>query len=256
MGHTEAYPQAFLLNQLPWGYGPQAWGSGNANQGGQGQGLGQGQGPGQNFGSGGFGPGQAAFGQGGFGQGGYQGGYGSPYGQSGIGWGQQRQLSHNDIGEVVRQLLPLLPQVLAQAQQQPQAAYGFGPYNQGPYNQQWGQSSRTLSQQDVNEVVRQILPAVPQIVSLLQGQGGQHMGAAIYGSGQGWSGQPWQGQYGQQQPLGPFASAAYGGGQGSGQSQYNRQLNQADIGEVVRQLTAVIPQVIANLQNQQQQRPI
>jgi len=71
------------------------------------------------------------------------------------GWGQQRQLSPQDIGEVVRQIVPLLPHILAQAQtQQPfQAAYG----------------QRQLTPYDVNEVVRQILPVIPQVVGLLQG---------------------------------------------------------------------------------------
>ncbi len=207
-----------------------------------------------------------------------------PFGQSGIGagigaWGQQRQLSYHDVGEVVRQLLPLLPQVVGQAQYQPQAAYGYG-----PYGQQWplAQAQRTLTQQDVNEVVRQILPIVPQIVSLLQGQAGPQA-AAIHGGygggGYGWSQQPWgqigAGQSGfgfnplgqnpwghQQQPFGQFGSqfgslpayqAAYGGTQGWGQQ---RQLNQADVGEVARQLSAIIPQVIANLQAQQQQRVV
>jgi hypothetical protein len=50
----------------------------------------------------------------------------------------------------------------------------------------------------------------------------------------------------------PF-QAAFGGGQGFGQQ---RHLTQQDIGEVVRQLTAVIPQVINNLQTFNQQRAI
>src|SRR5260370_14883565 len=77
-------------------------------------------------------------------------------------WGgqQQRQLSQQDVSEVVRQLVPVLPQILAQAQS-PHAAIGYAAYGQAP---------RQLSQQDVNEVVRQILPIVPQIVGALQGQ--------------------------------------------------------------------------------------
>src|SRR5437762_1781405 len=108
--------------------------------------------------------------------------YGQPYGQQfgggfgyGAGWGtqpqawgqqplwgglQQRQLSQQDVSEVVRQLVPALPQILAQAQQ-PHAAIGYAAFGQAP---------RLLSQQDVNEVVRQILPIVPQIVGMLQGQ--------------------------------------------------------------------------------------
>ena len=64
-----------------------------------------------------FGLGQAAYGQQ-FGQPAFGGQYfGQPnIGQMGQSWGQQRQLSHHDVSEVVRQLIPLLPQVLAQAQ--------------------------------------------------------------------------------------------------------------------------------------------
>jgi hypothetical protein len=136
---------------------------------------------------------------------------------------------------VVRQIVPLLPVMLAQAQQ-PMAAFGYGGYSQGP---------RMLGPQDVNEVVRQILPIVPQIVSALQG--GQGLHPAGYG-GYGGFGQFGQSFYGQ-----PFL-AAFGGGQGWGQPQ--RQLSQQDIGEVVRQLTAAIPQVISNLQAFNQQRAI
>src|SRR5882757_4297525 len=101
-----------------------------------------------------YGLGQAAYGQQ-FGQYG-----GQQFGQPNIGqpntgawglgagwgtqpaWGQQhRQLSQYEVGDVVRQLVPLLPQILAQAQQQPQAAYGYGAYGQFP---------RPLTQQDVN----------------------------------------------------------------------------------------------------------
>src|SRR5882724_11238061 len=64
--------------------------------------------PGMNFGLG-----QAAYGL-------QSGPYGT--GQFGGAWGQ-RQLSPQDIGEVVRQMVPLLPQILAQSQQ-PMAAFG------------------------------------------------------------------------------------------------------------------------------------
>jgi hypothetical protein len=183
----------------------------------------------------GYGLGQAAYGQ---------------FGQPNIGaWGQggwgQRQLSQQDVGEVVRQLVPLLPVVLAQAQQQPMAAIGYGGYNQGP---------RMLTPHDVNEVVRQILPIVPQIVGLLQG-GGQWPHQAGFGAhgGLGQFGQPFQPQFAfGQAGMQPF-QAAFGGGQGFGQQ---RHLTQQDIGEVVRQLTAVIPQVINNLQTFNQQRAI
>lgn len=268
MIHSEAYPQASFSNPQLWGLvnpqGAQYYGQGGLGQ--QGSIFGQGSV---------FGPGQAAFGQ--------PGSYSSPFGQAGP-WGQgpniwQRQLSQQDIGEVVRQLLPLLPQVVAQAQQQPQAAFGYNPYaQQGPF----GQGHRQLTQQDVNEVVRQLLPILPQIVSLLQGQSGPQA-TAIHGGGYGWGNQqhqPWQigqagygqnpwSQYGQQQygqqqqPFGlfgsglPFQAAFGGGGQSWGQSWgQQRQLSQADVSEVVRQLSATIPQLIANLQafNQQQQQ--
>ncbi len=217
-------------------------------------------------------------------------GYGPNFGNN-QGWGQnaggnfggqwqQRQLSHQDVGEVVRQLLPILPQVIAQAQHQPQAAFGqggYGAYGAG-YGGSYGPGARNLSQQDVNEVVRQILPVIPQIVSLLQGQQQQGSYAnAVYGGGpawnsnqgwnnqggnQGWNNQAWhnpaqhnQGAFGNQNPyqsnaFGPFGQAAFGGNQGLGQQ---RQLNQAEVGEIVRQLTAALPQVIANLQAINQQ---
>jgi hypothetical protein len=223
---------------------PQHWGMFNYGQPQGGQGT---QGAG-NW------PGLAAYSQ--FGQpnvGGWnQGGWGGH-----TSWGQ-RHLSQQDVGEVVRQLLPLLPVVLAQAQQQPMAAFGYGGYNQGP---------RMLTPQDVNEVVRQILPIIPQIVGLLQ-SGGQwsHQGYAGQGGyggsgqiGQPFHGQPFQPQFASAQfPFGqagmPPYQAAFGGGQGWGQPQ--RHLTQQDIGEVVRQLTAAIPQVINNLQTFNQQRAI
>lgn len=260
MGYSEAY------QANPW-QNPQGWGQANPLHALLQNVLGQG---------GGQGIGQAAFGQG---------GYGSPFGQAawggqgqwgqsgwgqgpwgGAGWGQ-RQLSHHDIGEVVRQLLPLLPHVVAQAQQ-PQAAFGYGGFGQGGFGQggfgygPFGQGQRQLSQQDIGEVVRHILPILPQVVSALQGQQGPYA-AAVYGN-YGWPGQGHSpfGQYGLGQgggqggwgfgqqggQFGPL-QAAFGRGQG-----YGPQFNQADIGEVVRQLTAVIPQVIANLQQAQQQQ--
>jgi len=242
----------------------------------------------------------------GFGQ--HQQGWGNPYGQpafgygpnfgGGQGWGQnfggqyggqwsQRQLSHHDVGEVVRQILPILPQVIAQAQQSQQASFGQGGYGGYGFGAAYGQAGRNLSQQDVNEVVRQILPVIPQIVGLLQQQGGQQgsYGNAVYGGGQGlnhlgwnnqgwnnpgWNNQGWQNPglhnqggysnqnpyqlslFGQNQPnaFGPYGQAAFGGNQGYGQQ---RQLNQAEVGEIVRQLTAALPQVIANLQAINQQ---
>lgn len=238
MSLHEAQQQSSLFNPQLWGQTGQQFG----------QGFGQ-----QNYGYNPnvFGLGQAAFGQ--------NSGYG-------MGIGQQRQLTAQDANEVVRQLLPLLPQIIAQAQQQPQAAFGYG----GGY----GSGQRNLTQQDVNEVVRQILPIVPQIVAQLQGQPpthaiygqGQHAGPFGYGQGQnagpfsyGWGAnqsyqqnpgfqQPWQQQW-------PQMQAAFGGyqhGIGGGQ----RQLSQQDVTEVARQLASILPQVIQNLQATGQQRNV
>jgi hypothetical protein len=131
----DVYQQSSWQNPMQW--------SGNSHT------------PGTNFGLG-----QAAYGL-------QSGPYGT--GQLGGGWGQ-RQLSPLDISEVVRQMVPLLPQILAQSQQQPLAAYGYG------INQ------RQLSPQDINEVVRQLLPILPQIIGAIQqGQSPMHA-AAIYGN--------------------------------------------------------------------------
>jgi hypothetical protein len=196
--------------------------------------------------SGGFG--QAAYGQ-------QPGQFG--FGQSGGAWGQ-RQLSPQDVGEVVRQIVPLLPQVLAQSQQQPLAAFGYGGYGMG--------QQRQLTPGDVNEVVRQLLPMLPQIVGAIQhGQHGQYgqmpMHIAAMHGGLGQFGQtpfgqsPYaqspfgQGQIGQFGPQSQFGQsgwpmqAAYGT-QGFGA----RQLSPQDVNEVVRQLTTIIPQVMGNLQ--------
>jgi hypothetical protein len=158
-------------------------------------------------------------------------------------WGgqQQRQLSPQDVSEVVRQLVPALPQILAQAQQ-PHPAFGYAAF---------GQSPRQLSQQDVNEVVRQI---VPQIVGMLQGQP-QLQHAAMQGG-------PGSGQFGQGNPAqnfgaqfgGPQFQSAFGAPTASGQHQ--RQLTQQDVTDITRQLIGVIPQVIGNLQAFNQQRMI
>src|SRR5207245_4590212 len=111
---------------------------------------------------------------------------------SGLGWGQQgfgqRQLSPQDVGEVVRQIAPLLPQILAQTQQ-PQAAFGYGGYGFG--------QQRQLTPWDVNEVVRQLIPVLPQIVAAIQqGQTPLHMAAMHGGLGQGGFGQGGFGQGG------------------------------------------------------------
>jgi hypothetical protein len=191
----------------------------------------------QSWQSHGSGLGQAGFGQ----QFGAQQPMGA-FGYNNLGWGaqpqgwgqQQRQLSQNDISEVVRQLLPALPQILAQAQQSP-ASLGYAAYGQMP---------RLLNQQDVNDVVRQILPFVPQIVGTLQGQSHlQQMGGGMQGG-------PF-GQYGS-----PQFQSAFGGPALWGQPQ--RQLSQQDVADITRQLVGLIPQVIGNLQtlNQNQQRMI
>src|SRR5712672_1481264 len=215
------------------------------------------------YGLGGYGLGQAAFGQP-YGQYGGQpstGGFG--YGaQGGVqGWGQQqqpqwggpqqRQLSQQDVSEVVRQLVPALPQILAQAQS-PHVGIGYAAY---------GQSPRQLSQQDVNEVVRQILPIVPQIVGTLQGQpqlqyaamqGGQGLGQQGLGQfGQGYPGQNPGTQFGF---GGPQMQSAFGAPAAWGQHQ--RQLTQQDVTDITRQLIGVIPQDIGNLQAFNQQRMI
>lgn len=215
------------------------------------------------FGLGGYGPGQAAYGQqysqyggqpstGAFG---YNAGWGAQpqgWGQQQQPWsgGQQRQLSQQDVSEVVRQLVPALPQILAQAQQ-PHAPVGYAAYGQAP---------RLLSQQDVNEVVRQILPIVPQIVGMLQGQPQLQYAAMQGGLGQG------LGQFGQGNPLQNFGTqhgmpqfqSAFGSPGGFGQhlGQQQRQLSQQDVADITRQLIGMIPQVIGNLQGFNQQRMI
>lgn len=250
------------------------------------------QSPGQAFagapmqGSGGFGSslGQAAYGQplGQFGYG--QQPHVGAFGQA-AGWGAhsafqpslfqpvsfqsswgQRQLSPQDVGEVVRQIAPILPQIIAQAQQP-----------QGIGSAAYGLPQRQLTPQDVNEVARHLLPLVPQIVGALQGQP-QLQQAAMYG-GLGASGQfgqpgfgqnsnqlggpfqinqPWQ----QQQPFGqfagPYAQAAFGGpaSWSTPWGQPQRQLTQQDAAEVARQLVGLIPQVIGNLQAFNQPRMI
>ena len=170
-------------------------------------------------------------------------------------WGgqQQRQLSQQDVSEVVRQLVPALPQILAQAQPQ-HAPIGYAAYGQVP---------RTLSQQDVNEVVRQILPIVPQIVGMLQNQPQLQYAAMLGGQGFGQQGfgQQGFGQFGQGNPVQNFGAqfgvpqfqSAFGAPAAWGQQ---RQLTQQDVADVTRQLIGVIPQVIGNLQAFNQQRMI
>jgi hypothetical protein len=211
--------------------------------------------------TGGYGLGQAAYGQQ-YGQYGgqpsmgvgYNPGWGAQPQAQGWGqmqqpqWGsqQQRQLSQQDVSEVVRQLVPVLPQILAQTQQ-PHAAIGYAAYGQAP---------RQLSQQDVNEVLRQLLPIVPQIVGTLQGQP-QLQYAAMQGG-------PGLGQFGQGNPAqNPGAQFGFGGPQWQSAfgapatwGQHQRQLTQQDVSDITRQLIGVIPQVIGNLQAYNQQRMI
>jgi hypothetical protein len=224
-------------------FGPQQWGAFGSQAG-------------QPYG-GGFG--QAAYGQ-------QHGQYGAqqPFGASGynpgwggqpMGWGQpqwggqQRQLSQQDVNEVVRQLIPALPQILAQAQT-PIAGIGYAAYGQAP---------RQLSPQDVNEVVRQILPIVPQMVGMLQSQqqppyaamqGGPSLGqfAGLGQFGLGHPAQTWGTQFGA-----PQFQSAFGAPSAFGQQ---RQLTQQDVADITRQLVGIIPQVIANLQAYGQQRMI
>jgi hypothetical protein len=266
---------AAFNSQQPYG----AWSNAPSMQAIGGYGLG-------GYGLGSYGLGQAAYGQqygqyGGqpsIGAFGYNAGWGAqPQGShqgSQQGWGQQqqpqwggqqRQLSQQDVSEVVRQLVPVLPQILAQAQQ-PHAAIGYAAFGQVP---------RQLSQQDVNEVVRQILPIVPQIVGMLQGQpqlqyaamqgggfGLGQQGIGQQGFGQQGFGQQGLGQFGQGNPLQNFGAqfgapqfqSAFGAPAGWGQQQ--RQLTQQDVADVTRQLLGVIPQVIGNLQAFNQQRAI
>ena len=210
---------------------------------------------------GGYGLGQAAYGQQ-YGQYGgqpsmgvgYNPGWGAQPQAQGWGqmqqpqWGgqQQRQLSQQDVSEVVRQLVPVLPQILAQTQQ-PHAAIGYAAYGQAP---------RQLSQQDVNEVVRQLLPIVPQIVGTLQGQP-QLQYAAMQGG-------PGLGQFGLGNPAqNPGAQFGFGGPQWQSAfgapatwGQHQRQLTQQDVSDITRQLIGVIPEVIGNLQAYNQQRMI
>jgi hypothetical protein len=178
---------------------------------------------------------QAQLGQAAMGQGAY-GGFGNPMGgQSAAGWGgPQRQLSQQDVSNILQQIAPVLPQIIAQAQQnqyQPMAAYGGGFGGQ-----------RSLSPQDVSEVVRQILPIIPQLVQSMQQQGGQ-MGLGQIGLGQmgfgqggmGTSGHGWQGQ------------AAYGAVQQTPfQQPISQRLTHHDVHDIVRQLSDVIQQQANN----------
>ena len=98
---------------------------------------------------------------------------------------QQRTLSPQDVNEVVRQILPVIPQLLQSMQGQNwQGGFGQTGLGQnggfGQWSQGWGQAaygptqpanptpqngSRQLSQQDVNEVVRQLAEVLPSAIA-------------------------------------------------------------------------------------------
>jgi len=180
----------------------------------------------------GVGFGQGFLGQAAFGQGAY--GYGAQGQNPYFGWGglsPQRQLTQHDVNAVLQQIAPILPQIIAQAQQSymPQAAFGGG----------LGVGGRTLSPHDVNEVVRQILPAIPQLLQSMQPQGMQptawQTGAGMFGfapttgysqANVGWG----QSAYG----VSPQQTLPLQWGQ-------TRQVTQQDIAEVARQLAEAIP---------------
>jgi hypothetical protein len=159
---------------------------------------------------------------------------GAPYG-AGQNWGaQQRQLTQQDVGAILQQIVPVLPQIIAQAQQnqqnqqyQPMAAFGGG----------FGFNQRSLSPQDVSEVVRQILPVIPQVLQSMQQQGAQ--------TGLGWSTLGQAGGFGQQ-GLGWQGQAAYGAGPlqnpWNNYQQPQRHLSHHDVNEIARQLTEAISQ--------------
>jgi hypothetical protein len=150
---------------------------------------------------------------------------------------------------------------------------GYGLGQQQGYG--YGQQQRLLTQQDVNEVVRQILPIVPQIAAALQNNAPIAAAAMYGGAQQGWGHNPFaqnpQAAFAAQNPLaqwlqqqqpnwqqgwpqqGQIFQSAFGGQQGGNQQ---RNLTQNDVNEVVRQLIAIIPQAIANLQSSNQQRVV
>src|SRR5258708_13508257 len=102
--------------------------------------------------------------------------------------------------------------------QQPFGAFGYNPgwggQPMGSGQPQWGGQQRQLSQQDVNEGVRQLIPALPQILPQSQ------------------------------TPFAAMGYAAYG--------QTPTQLTPPDVNEVVRQILPIAPQIVGMLQSQQQ----
>ena len=126
---------------------------------------------------------------------------------------------------LLRQLLPIVPQIVGMLQNQPQLQYAAMLGGQGFGQQGFGQPG--FGQQGLGQ----------------QGFGQQGLGQ--YGLGQYGLGQFGQG--------GPQFQSAFGAQSGWGQQ---RQLTQQDVADVTRQLIGVIPQVIGNLQAFNQPRMI
>jgi hypothetical protein len=170
-------------------------------------------------------------------------------------FGQQRQLSPQDVSEVARQLATIISQSQMQPQLQPLAAVGYG---YGSY----GQPQRLLSQNDINDVVRQILPMLPQIVGALQGYAPQGFGPGPFG--QAFYGQNPQvqfavnpsGQTGWAQTGWPTVQSAFGASPSPIGMHQQRQLTPQDVTEVARQLSWMLPQAIAAMQPYAQQRAV
>ena len=123
---------------------------------------------------------------------------------------------------MVRQLLPIVPQIVGMLQNQPQLQHAAMHGGQGLGQQGFGQ----------------------------QGFGQQGLGQ--YGLGQLGQGHPAQ-IFGTPFGMPQFQSAF---GAPSPWGQQPRQLTQQDVADVARQLIGVIPQVIGNLQAFNQQRMI
>ncbi|HEX3993075.1 MAG TPA: hypothetical protein VHX39_18030, partial [Acetobacteraceae bacterium] len=102
---------------------------------------------------------------------------------------------------VVRQILPIVPQIVGMLQNQPQAQYGglpgglgFGQFGLGqsglghsaqnfgaqaafggPSGFGFGQQQRQLTQQDVADITRQLIGVIPQVIGNLQAFNQQRM---------------------------------------------------------------------------------
>jgi hypothetical protein len=167
--------------------------------------------------------------------------------------GQQRQLSPQDVNEVARQLAIIISQSQMQGQPQPLAAFGYG---YGPY----GQPQRLLSQNDITDVVRQILPMLPQIVGALQGYAPQGLGSGPFG--QAFYGQNPQaqfamnpfGQTGWAQTGWPAIQSAFGASPNPIGMHQQRQLTPHDVNDVARHLSWMLPQAMGATQPYAQQR--